>query len=283
MLPVGTARQMHATRRIRDIYSSGGRAHQARRPQADQARKKPRGWSHRWLEAMSHGSRAGDRVLIDAAEAMVFIGDPPVGLQPEQASRMGNAAQEQDRASPGIVAGSANRRIVVTSLAVDAWRRIERRGNARLLGQRGGGLIQPCPAGLGQNAGNCRRRSFNDRIGRDGHVLNERRGSVRILLIERGWSCRLDEVNAENQTVFLRDRAGRAGRGDLRYCARNTALVPDLHVAGAERVIADYAVAVAPVEPASISIVEEMNWSETSPCWLCNLPNSSMAWQAGSV
>ena len=97
------------------------------------------------FEAMGHGSRAGDRVLINAAETIVFIRNPPVGLQPEQASRMGNAAQEQDRAPGCVVAGSANRRIVVTSLAVDAWRRIERRDNARLLGQRGGGLVQPRP------------------------------------------------------------------------------------------------------------------------------------------
>ena len=86
------------------------------------------------FEAMSHGCRAGERVLINAAEAMVLVRNPPVGLQPEQASWMGHAGEEQNCAPSGIVAGSADRRIVVTRLAVDAWRRIARRYNARLLG-----------------------------------------------------------------------------------------------------------------------------------------------------
>ena len=48
--------------------------------------------------------------------------------------------------------------------------------------QGAGGLVQPCFTRLRQRASYCRRRSFNDRIARDGHVFNERRGSISIQL-----------------------------------------------------------------------------------------------------
>ena len=164
---------------------------------------------HRWSEAMSHGCRAGDRVLINAAEAMVFIRNPPVGLQPEQASWMGYTREEQNCAPSCIVAGSANRRIVVASFAVDAWGRIERRYNARLLCQCAGSSVQPGFAGLRQNVGNCRRRSFNDRVSGNGHVFNKT-----AAIGQRNRRCTLDPVHAKNQTIFLRNGAGlrRAGR-----------------------------------------------------------------------
>src|SRR6478672_11378789 len=198
---------------------------------------------------MRHGSRTSDRVLINAAEAMVFVRNPPVGLQPEQASWMGHTREEQNCAPSCIVAGSANGRIVITSLAVDAWGRIERRYNARLLRQGAGSLVQPGSAGLRQSAGDCRRRSFNDRVSGNGHVFNET-----AAIGQRNRRCTLDPVHAENQSILLGNRAGYAGRGDLRYCARETALVPDLEVGGAESVIANDAVAVAPIEPASVSM-----------------------------
>ena len=122
MLPVVAARQNHATRRIRDIYVLAAEFIRRGGRRLTRYESPCPG-----VEAMGQACRAGDRVLINAAEAMVFVRNPPVGLQPNQTSGMGHAGEEQDGAPSGIVAGSANRRIVVTSLAVDAWRRIERR------------------------------------------------------------------------------------------------------------------------------------------------------------
>src|SRR5207342_263035 len=82
----------------------------------------------------------------------------------------------------------------------------------------------------------------------------------RVLLIERGWSRRLKEVNAEDQCIFLRNRANRTCGYCIRYTrsgADTAALVPNLMVTSAKCVIAYDAIAVTPVDPASICILGE--------------------------